>query len=277
MNMFEALRQELELRGYSRDTIKRYLWFNRDLIDFARKEPKYVTGADVRAYLLHLGNLRRYSAASIRLAWNALRFYYYLMWKRPFFRDIPLPKREQRMPDVLTKDEMRRMVEATENVKHRIVLLLLYGAGLRLSEVVGLRRGDFMLEQKIGVVRQGKGKKDRYFIIPSSVMTYISGMGYDGKHIFNVTKRTVELIVAHAAQKAGIRKQVTPHTLRHSFATHVLESGTDIRVIQRLLGHKSIQTTQLYTHISTQQIRNVCSPADSLVQRMSTMSALTTQ
>lgn len=263
--MFESLEQELKLGGYSGQTRERYIWFNRDFISFAGKEPRAVSGADVRRYLEYLRDRRGYSSASMRLAWNALRFYYFLMWKRPFFGSILLARWEKKLLVVLTKEEVGRMVAVTVNPKHRVILLLLYGAGLRLNEIVNLRWEDILVAEKRGVVRRGKGSKDRYFIIPRALIWYFSRGSSCSGSAFDVTGRTVEMIVKHAAWKAGVRKRVSPHTLRHSFAMHLLENGTDIRVIQELLGHESLRTTQVYTWVSAKNIENVMSPADGLV------------
>jgi integrase/recombinase XerD len=187
---------------------------------------------------------------------------------------IRRPKRESKLPSVLTQNEVENVISSVKNPKHRMFLELLYSSGLRVSEAVSLKKSDIDFDQNIGIVRSGKGKKDRYFIISPNLSDrlakYLFTRNDENLYIFDsargghITVKTAQEIVKKAAKKAKIPKNVTPHTLRHSFATHLLESGTDIRIIQRLLGHKRIDTTQIYTHISTANIKNIKNPLDQL-------------
>lgn len=267
MHMLEQLKLELGARNYSQKTIKNYLLINRKFLEFIKKKPKQVTREDIKRYFYYLRYTRRLKAASIRLTWNALRFYYDLMWKKGFFNSIPLPKKDEQIPVVLTKDEIFSMIKITKNLKHKLILMFLYSAGLRLEELLRLRGGDLDFREKTGIVRKGKGRKDRHFILSEklvfSLKSFLTGKKENDK-IFGVTKRTVQQVIKTAARKAGIKKKVTPHTLRHSFATHLLESGVDIRYIQRLLGHASLKTTQVYTNVSTAKIKAIKNPLDSL-------------
>jgi len=265
--MLDKLRLELGARGYSQKTIDSYLFINQRFLGFIKKEPRQVTREDIKRYFCYLRYSRRLKAASIRLAWNALRFYYDLMWKKGFFNSIPLPRKDEQIPSVLTKQEILLMIKVTRNLKHRIILMFLYSAGLRLGELVQLRVDDLDFKEKIGAVRKGKGRKDRYFILSDRLIfclrKHLAGKR-ENKRLLDVTKRTVQSVVKTAARKAEIRKKVTPHTLRHSFATHLLERGVDIRYIQRLLGHASLKTTQVYTNVSMAMIKEIKSPLDSL-------------
>jgi len=173
---------------------------------------------------------------------------------------------------VLTKEEVKKLIDATENKTHRLMLMLLYSSGIRLSELVNLKAGDLELEQAMGWVRSGKGAKDRLFIISKNLTGELKDFAAAKKRddfLFSgrngrMTPRNVQKIVASSAKKAGIEKNVHPHTLRHSLATHLLEDGTDIRKIQTLLGHSNLSTTQIYTHVSMEELKKIKNPLDGL-------------
>ena len=172
---------------------------------------------------------------------------------------------------MLIKEEVRKLIDCAETKKSKLIISMLYSTGLRVSELVNLKREDINFEEKIGKVKKGKGSKDRIFTISENLckdLNYYLQKRKDNKYIFSkdkpLTTRNIQKIVKHLQSKAKINKKITPHTLRHSFATHLLEGGTDIRVIQSLLGHASLNTTQIYTHISTEQIKKVKNPLDNL-------------
>ena len=182
---------------------------------------------------------------------------------------VHFAKKESRLPDVLSRAEIHRLLAATKNTKHRLSLALAYGAGLRISEVVNLEVQDLDLEQLMVTVRQGKGRKDRMTVIPASLVADLRGFlaGRSPQDVLfesdrggALSSRSLQLVFARALRVAGISKDATFHSLRHSFATHLLENGTDIRYVQALLGHSNIRTTQRYTRVTNPALKNIRSP-----------------
>ncbi len=210
------------------------------------------------------------SKNTIMLAAASLKFFFTEVLRKEF-SGIPMPKKEKRLPEVLTKDEVRNLIDSTDTVKSRLIVSLLYSTGIRVSELVNLKVEDLNLTEKTGWVRKGKGNKDRLIVMSESLASELKdylGNRKENKYIFSkdkpLTTRNVQKIIKGARHRAGINKKTTPHTLRHSFATHLLEQGIDIRVIQAMLGHSSLSTTQVYTHISSDQLKKVKNPFDNL-------------
>jgi len=268
MEELKKLETELKLRRKSEKTIKNYLFFNRKFLEFCKKPVSSIDVEDIKAYLASLNKL---STATLSLALASLRFFYEKLLKKNIFKEIELPKKEKKLPNILTKDEVKQLIETSDAQKSKLIISLLYSSGLRVSEVVSLKVNDLNLDEKIGWVRLGKGKKDRAFILSEKVCIQIKT--FLEKHKNNefllskekpLTPRNIQKIIKNAAQKAGLNRKITPHTLRHSFATHLLESGTDIRYIQELLGHSNLSTTQIYTHLSTEELKKIKSPFDSI-------------
>jgi site-specific recombinase XerD len=232
---------------------------------------------DVRDYLLYQIEERRMSAGTISQIINSLRFLYTEVYERPFLVGvIERPKRGQKLPVVLSVEEVKAILEGLGNLKHRVMLMLVYSAGLRVGEVVSLKPEDIDSERKMIHVRSGKGKKDRYTILSDVVLDVLREYWkaykprtwvFEGK-IPGVpySVRSAERVFEVAVRKAGIHKNVSIHSLRHSFATHLLEQGTDIRFIQELLGHSSVRTTEIYTHVSRKQIATMRSPIEQIIQ-----------
>ena len=290
--IFENLETELKLRGFSERTIKTYLWQNNQFIEWLkmRKDVKEgfqatladngsdvgfqnVTRGDIKTYIAFLLSDKGMKPSSVNLAISALKFLYEEIMKKDFFKDIKKPKSEKKLPVVLTKDEVKRLLAAIENPKHRLLVEFMYGSGLRVSEAVGLKIDDLDLNENIGIVRSSKGKKDRNIIIPKRLQRqlelYLSSRKDSNPYIFHIadraiTTRQAQKVVKEAANRAEIKKRVFCHALRSSFATHLLEEGTDIRIIQELLGHADLGTTQIYTKVSTERIKKVKSPFDTL-------------
>ncbi|MBD3354472.1 tyrosine-type recombinase/integrase [Candidatus Woesearchaeota archaeon] len=216
--------------------------------------------------------------SSVNLALCSLRFFYQEVLEKEIFNKIKSPKLEKKLPTVLTKDEVRALLAATKNKKHHLLIEMLYSAGLRASEAVSLKVNDLDLTERIGRVISGKGKKDRLIILSNNLVEHIEKYlkkrekkGYKSEFLFHVkdpnkhlSVRQAQKIIQKTAKKAGINKRVFCHALRSSFATHLLESGVDIRIIQELLGHANLQTTQRYTQVSTEEIKKVKSPLDNL-------------
>ncbi len=264
MEELTELLNELKLRGFSERTVKAYLFFNFKFLNFINKSSSDITETDVKSYLASL--IGKYENSSINLAYSSLKFYYETMLKKDI-KNIIVPKREKKMPSVMTRDEIKKLIESARNEKSKLVIKFLYSTGLRVSELVNLEKKDLEINEKIGWVRKGKGAKDRIFILPVSLIEEIDNiLKNKSERVFPVTARAIQKIVKNACIRAGIQKKISPHTLRHSFATHLLESGTDIRKIQELLGHSNLQTTQIYTHVSTEELKKIKSPLDSLMQ-----------
>ena len=264
MEELADLRNELKLRGCSEKTIKAYLFFNEKFLTFINKNSFYVDEADIKSYLASM--IGKYENSSINLAYSAMKFYYQDMLKKDL-KGIRVPKREKKMPSVLTRDEIKRLIESARNKKSKMIIKLLYSTGLRVSELVNLEKKDLEVSEKIGWVRRGKGAKDRIFILPEAMAEEILEILKNesgNEKVFPVTVRAIQKIVKNTARRSGINKKVSPHTLRHSYTTHLLESGVDIRKIQELLGHSNLQTTQIYTHVSTEKLKKIKSPLDNL-------------
>lgn len=183
------------------------------------------------------------------------------------------PRAEKKIPEVLTKDEIKSLIDSTDNLKSKLIIKFLYSTGLRVSELINLKLKDLSLEKKEGWVRKGKGSKDRFFklsdILLEDLNKYVLTLNDKETYLFpgknnTLTPRNIQKIIERSAKKANIGKRASPHKLRHSFATHLLESGVDIRYIQALLGHSSISTTEIYAHVSGEQLKKIKSPLDSL-------------
>ena len=244
--------EELKLRKYSYRTGKKY----REIVLKFLK-----SGKTPREFLLSYSNKSR---STMRQAYFALKFFYENVLHEKFDEKLPLTKSKQKLPVVLNRTEIKEMFEVTTNIKHKVVLALLYYAGLRLSEVRNLRWQDIDFEREIIHIKQAKGEKERIIFLHEKLKELLAEYGIKKSGFVLISERgkrynerTIQQIVKNAARKAGIKKKVTPHTLRHSFATHLLEAGADIRYIQQLLGHKSLRTTQIYTHVANKDIKKL--------------------
>ncbi|KOY15570.1 site-specific tyrosine recombinase/integron integrase [Paenibacillus xylanivorans] len=269
----EPLQKALKLRGYSRKTIKAYCnQVERFLSSFPLKDTD-VTTSKIQTYCLGLLE-RGISHSSVNQTISALRFYCKHVLHHPTEIQYIRPKKQTKLPQVLSEKEVAQLLKSVTNPKHKAILFLTYSSGLRVSEVVRLRCSDLDIERQTLIVRQGKGQKDRRTILSSlawdMVQKYVTeyrptrwlfpGQSSD-RHL---TERSVQKVFEEARQRADIVKKVSIHVLRHSFATHLLENGTDLRYIQELLGHTSARTTQRYTHVSTKNIQRIQSPLDRL-------------
>ena len=273
-NVVTAVEQELTLRGYSPKTHKAYrLQIERLLRGVPA--PQAAQEDDVCAYILALNRDESLSASYVNQAISAIKFLYQRVLHRPeVVQNLPRPRGRCSLPVVLSREEVVRLFRAVENLKHRTILMVIYAAGLRVSEVVKLRVSDIDEDRRQIRVRQGKGKKDRYTVLSEVALAAVREYrevyhptdwlfpgAQPGK---NLTTRTVEHVFKAALERAGIEKDATVHTLRHSFATHLHEAGTDIRYIQELLGHARLETTRIYTHVSRREVGHIRSPLDDL-------------
>jgi len=261
--------QEMKLRNFSPKTVKSYSYYITNILQFANKGASSISAEDVRSYLEMLADSNS-SASTINSAYSALKFYFGNILHRKFFVNIPRAKKEKKLPVVLSKDEIKRMIEVVSNQKHQCILQLLYGSGLRVSEVIKVRMSDFDFDRKLLHIKQGKGNKDRYTIFSEKLLTILEKQkkikeandylftGYDNKKPLTVV--SINNIVKQSATKANIQKNISAHSLRHSFATHLLENGTSIRYIQALLGHARLETTQIYTQVTNPNLKNITSP-----------------
>ncbi|MCK4548943.1 MAG: tyrosine-type recombinase/integrase [Candidatus Krumholzibacteria bacterium] len=271
------MRRELRLRDYSRLTIKAYLQHMTNFVRYYRKDPSELGKEDVKRYLLHLTEDRNLSVTYRNQAISSLKFFYgKILKKKLVIEELPRPKKDIKLPAVLNEKEVSRLFAAVRNRKHLAILMLIYSSGMRVGEVVRLRPEDIDSERRLIRVRGGKGKKDRYTVLSDVALEVIRSYyrawkpekflfagSRKGSHL---STRSVQNAVSAARERAGILKQFSTHVLRHSFATHLLESGTDLRYIQDMLGHKSVRTTQIYTHVTRRDIARIVSPLDRMME-----------
>ncbi len=270
----EDLRRELLSRKYSRRTVKGYLYYNRDFLNYVKKNPQDVRDSDIKDYLVYLAEEKESATSTLNQAINALKFYYGGMLKKKFLYEIKRPRKDKKLPVVLSKEEIAKILNSVDNVKHKAILMLVYSAGLRVGEVVKLKSDDIDSKRMLIHIKGAKGRKDRYTLLSEIALGILREYWRQykpQKWLFEgarkdryITTRTVDKVMEHACTKADINKDVSVHTLRHSFATHLLEGGTDLRYIQELLGHQSSKTTEIYTHVSTQSLGKIKSPLDGL-------------
>ncbi len=271
-DFLKKLQVELKISKNSDHTIRNYLRANQELLDFTNKYPEKITKDDVKLYMAE--KLTEKSSTTIMVFLSALRYAYSNVLNKDITAGIKRPKRERKLPAVLTKIEIQRLIEAIPTKKSKLMVIMIYLCGFRVSELTNLKTENLNFEEMIGFVRQAKGRKDRVFNIPQKLLKKLQKQvevqkANNQEYLFSglngsLSTRNIQKIVQKAVKKAGIEKDVHPHTLRHSFATHLLEGGVNIRHIQVLLGHASISTTELYTHISKEQIKAVKSPIDQL-------------
>jgi integrase/recombinase XerD len=271
-DFLETIETELSISQNSPYTIRNYVDANNRLLEFLEKDPEEITTEDVKKFLAK--NMQNAKASSVILFLAAIKFAYTLILHRDITNTIKRPRKEKNLPQVLSKREVKLLLTSIPNQKSKLILSTIYACGLRVSELTNLKINDLNFDEKIGHVRQAKGKKDRIFNIPSFLEEDLQEQAEKQQktkqeYLFSGPKgqlstRNIQKIVRKAAQKAGLPEDIHTHTLRHSFATHLLENEVDIRKIQELLGHSSISTTEIYTHISRQELKKIKSPIDSL-------------
>jgi len=271
----ERFEEELRLRGYSEVTRRIYVRAVRKFVEFHGRSPQRLGAEEIRAYLVHITTERQWSRSGIHQAICALKFFYTQVLERPWeISKVHYPKRKKKLPVFLTEEEVARLLSATSNLKHKGLLMTLYSAGLRLSEALALQPTDIDSSAMRIHVREGKGGKERYTLLSARLLETLRC--YFRRYrpqcwLFcgevqgqPMSPRTVQRIVGKIAQQAGLGKRVTPHALRHSFATHLLEKGTSLVYIQALLGHRNLKSTVIYTHVNQEALSKVSSPLDSL-------------
>ncbi|MDT0606002.1 site-specific tyrosine recombinase/integron integrase [Croceitalea rosinachiae] len=263
---------KLELKRYANSTVKTYVTFFELFINYHKdKELKELDEGDIRAFLQSLIQ-KKHSNSYVNQAINAIKFYYEVVLGMPNrFFEIERPRKESKLPKVISKEEISSIIENTNNIKHRCIVQLLYNSGLRRSELLNLKIRDIDSIRMLIRVKGSKGNKDRLTLLSKTALKDLRRYYkkyepqlylFEGKKGIKYSGASVLKIVKLAAEKARIRTTVTPHVLRHSFATHLLESGTDLRQIQVLLGHGSTKTTEIYTHVATNTFETIKNPLD---------------
>ena len=264
----------LDRRRYSDATRRTYVSQFRKFLEYIAPVPaEEITEALVKKYMAHLVNDKQVSNSTQNCAINAIKFYLEQVMKgeRTFYF-TERPRKERKLPNVLSQEDIARLIQETPNVKHKALIMLIYSGGLRLSEVLDLKWKDVDAKRRVLTVR-GKGNKERITLLSEVAYEYLllyrasyvtSELIFEGPGGGRYSSRSVNNVIKRSAQRAGISKRVSAHTLRHSFATHLLEGGTDLRYIQSLLGHESSRTTERYTHVTRKGFERLRSPLDNL-------------
>ena len=262
--LLKKLEENLRLKNYSGQTIKSYLNHVKKYLEFSKDVG--INPETVKKFLLI--KISQNEPASVGHNVFALKYFFKEILHQEL--KVPNPKRNKTLPEILTIKEIRKLIDSTSNIKHKLIIKLLYGCGLRVGEIVNLKKENVNFDENLIYIKLAKGKKDRFVKVPSSIKNDLenycslnnSEILFPSNRGGKLTKKTIAKIAQNAAKKAKIKKRVYPHLFRHSFATHLLEAGTDLRIIQKLLGHSDIKTTQIYTHISQASIKNIKSPLD---------------
>ncbi|MEX0920590.1 MAG: site-specific tyrosine recombinase/integron integrase [Candidatus Pacearchaeota archaeon] len=268
----EKVETDIKISRASEHTLKNYIRANKELLDFTRKNPEEVDEDDVKRFMAE--KLSDKASSSVTLFLSAIRYAFSNVLKKDPTLGIKRPRKEKRIPSVLTRAEVKTLLNSIDNKKSKLMISMIYACGFRVSELVSLKINDLDIKEKTGRVVQAKGKKDRLFNIPSNLKKALvkhieEQKQKEQEYLFSglrgrMTERNIQKILKKYVGKVGIKKDVHPHTLRHSFATHLLEKGVDIRKIQELLGHADLSTTQIYTHISSEELKKIKSPLDGL-------------
>jgi len=271
--LHDQMKRDLELKNYSPKTRSAYLACVKGFALHFHRSPEEMGDQEIREYLHYLLTDREVSQSAMSQAYSGLKFFYETTLKRDWdgFR-IPRVKMRKKLPVVLSQQEIQSLFSVVRNLKHRVILMTIYSAGLRLNEAIHLKVSDIDSQRMMIRVEQGKGDKDRYTLLANRTLDILREYWREYRpkdwlfygHSFErpLSSRTVQVVFGRALHQAGIKKPATVHTLRHSFATHLLEAGTDLYHIQHLLGHKSPKTTTLYLHLSRRDLVKVISPID---------------
>ncbi|MDR1177015.1 MAG: tyrosine-type recombinase/integrase [Treponema sp.] len=273
----DRLEAELRSRKYAGQTIRSYIYYNKAFCRHIQKRPEETELEDFRNYLSYLDKTLDLSASSMNLAISSIKFFYINVMKRNITDKQKRPRQDKKLPGVLSRSEIKLLLDSEKNPKHRLLLMLAYSSGLRVSEVVALKKDHIDLTRKTILVRLGKGRKDRYTLLSDRAAAFVEQYCQlykiedwlfpgqpAGQHL---SIRSAQNIFDKALQSAHIPKQASIHSLRHTFATHLLESGTDIRYIQSLLGHATLRTTERYTHVARKDALRIQSPLDNLSEK----------
>lgn len=270
------LKQEMKIAKFSQRTIKTYLHYVDEALRFSGKEARSIDSGDIKDYLEYLAD-RGLAASSLNTAYSAVRFYFEHILNRKFFGNIPRAKKDKKLPVVLHRAEILAITKSITNITHKLILAMIYGSGLRLSEVINIRVADLDFASNLLAVRGAKGRKDRLTIMAHQVAVVLEQYvrrKEAGDLVFTTnrggkyTDGTVQQIFYRSLAAAGIKKRASVHSLRHSFATHLIEDGCNLRYVQELLGHKNIMTTQLYTRVASHNLQKINSPLDQVIKQV---------
>ncbi len=270
-DFLKKLEVELKISKNSEYTLRNYLHAVSKLLNFLNKSPEQITEDDIKSFMAE--KLSEMSSSSTIVFLSAIKYSFSTLLHKDITLGIKRPKKEKKLPTVLTKQEVKKLISLISSKKSKLMVSLMYAAGLRVSELLSIKINDLHFQEKTGYLRQAKGKKDRIFNIPLSLLKSLEKQVENQKlknqeYLFTgkkgrLSSRNLQKIVQKSAKKADL-KDTHCHTLRHSFATHLLENHVDIRKIQELLGHADLSTTQIYTHISREELKKIPSPLDSL-------------
>ena len=274
----QRMTEDMQVRNLSRQTQASYVLQVSQFARYFNKSPAVLGPEEIRSYQVYLTNQKKLEASSIKVAVAALRFLYRVTLKRPwdFGEIVPSPKAPRTLPIILSPDEVVQFLGCISNIKHRTILTACYAAGLRITEAVHLKPAAIDRQRMVIRIEQGKGRKDRYVMLSPKLLEVLSDYWWAVRPkvwLFPgdipgqpITRHSVEKVCQAAHQRSGLSKPVTPHSLRHAFAVHLLESGADLRTIQLLLGHSSLNTTARYLRIATSKVCATTSPLDLLPQ-----------
>lgn len=268
-----AMADKMKLMRYAKRSFDMYGYrFKQFLAAHPTQDPDTITIEQIKQYVLKLVQKKKYAATTQKQLVAGIQFYYVKVLNRPREQyDVPTPRKEYKLPIVLSEEEIVRLLVAANNLKHQCIIGMLYSAGLRRAELTALRIRDVDFDRKQVMIRAGKGKKDRLSLLSNrlsaALIRYIEQYKpqywlFEGSKRKSYAGESIGVIVRNAAQQAGLKKKVSPHVLRHSFATHLMDKGTDTRYIQKLLGHASLKTTAIYAHVSTKDLQKIVSPLD---------------
>jgi integrase/recombinase XerD len=272
----QRMTEDMQVRNLSRQTQASYVLQVSQFARYFNKSPAVLGPEEIRSYQVYLTNQKKLEASSIKVAVAALRFLYRVTLKRPwdFGEIVPSPKAPRTLPIILSPDEVAQFLGCIPNIKHRTILTACYAAGLRITEAVHLKPAAIDRQRMVIRIEEGKGRKDRYVMLSPKLLEVLSEYWWAVRPkvwLFPgdipgqpITRHSVEKVCQAAHQRSGLSKPVTPHSLRHAFAVHLLESGADLRTIQLLLGHSSLNTTARYLRIATSKVCATTSPLDLL-------------
>ncbi|MCP4648557.1 MAG: tyrosine-type recombinase/integrase [PVC group bacterium] len=268
---------EMELRNHSPKTIKAYIRHVKNFTRLFNKSPAEMGTDEIRKYLHHLKKEKKVSWSNINIAYCGLKFFYTkVLHRRWDVEHIPRPRGEKRLPNILAQSELQRIFDATTNLKNCAMLMVTYSGGLRVSETSHLKITDIDSQRMLIRIAGAKGNKDRYTLLSKVALNKLrhyykiyrpTDWLFEGKNKNNpISDGTIQKVFRKAKKKAGIKKPATVHTLRHSFATHLMEAGVDIFTIQRLLGHAYLKTTSTYIHVERKRLQDIINPLDRMME-----------
>lgn len=272
----EAYANQLRLKNYSSNTLKTYSsWFATFLTHFPNRKPSGISKQEIMEFLVSYRNSNHWSATVQNQMINSIKFFYEKVLGQPHaMYDLPRAKKPQQLPTVFSESEVLAIIKACDNLKHRSMLCLAYAGGLRVSEIVNVKLSDVDSRRMVITLRQAKGRKDRQIMLSEKLLILLREYFkeyqpkkwlFEGQSGGQYSTRSVQEVIQQTKSKAGVTKKGSIHALRHSFATHLFEGGTDILSIKELLGHTSLRTTMIYTHVSKKNLSKIQSPLDKLL------------